>query len=132
MNKPLRHKTSRKPAEHTALRIYNYRLNPQIPHSMLTTTQREILSFALKFHEAYQIFPTTRQICEGEINGSLAIDKKRNSPSNVSEILNRLVECGHLGRCIKSDRTQYLTVEETEMAIENQNRFKSKHGKSSL
>ena len=132
MNKPLRHKTSRKPAEHAEYRIYNYKLNPQTPYALLSTTQREILNFALKFHEAYQIFPTTRQICEGEIDGQLVTNSKRNSPSNVSEILNRLVECGHLGRCIKSKRTQYLTVQETELAIENQNRFKLKHGKSSF
>lgn len=132
MNKPLRHKTSRKPAQRAVYRITGYTLNPQIPYTMLSATQRIILDFALKYHEAHQDFPSAKQICEGKINGELAIDKKRNSPSNVCEILDRLVAYGYLGRCIKSGVSRWLTVEETEAAIEYQNRFKSKHGKSSL
>ena len=132
MNKPLRRKTSRKPAQRAVYRITDYTLHEQIPYTMLSLTQRKILNFVLKYHEAHQIFPSAKQICEGKINGEFAIDKKRNSPSNVCEILDRLVENGHLGRCIKSGYSCWLTVEETEMAIEYRDRFKSKHGKSSL
>jgi hypothetical protein len=128
MNKPLRHKTSRKPA----YRITDYTLHEQIPFTMLSPTQRIILSFVLKYHDAHQSFPSAKQICEGKINGEFAIDKKRNSPSNVCEILDRLVAYGHLGCCIKSGKNHWLTVEETEIAIENRDRFKSKHGKSSF
>jgi hypothetical protein len=132
MNKPLRHKTSRKPAQRAVYRITGYTLNPQIPYSMLSPKQREILSFALKFHKANQRFPSLKEICEGKIGGHLVANSERNSRSNVAEILDRLVAYGYLGRCVKSGYNCWLTVEETKMAIEYQDRFKSKHGKSSF
>jgi hypothetical protein len=128
VNKQLRHKPKRQPAQRAVYRIEGYILNPQIPKSMLSPTQRKILKFVKEYHKANEIFPTLSQICKGRIEGEFAADKMRSSRSSVAEILDRLVEYGHLGRCTKSGYTQWLTVEDTEIALANKRSFKAKHG----
>tara|TARA_R110001583_G_scaffold34986_6_gene116958 strand:+ start:210 stop:449 length:240 start_codon:yes stop_codon:yes gene_type:complete len=59
----------------------------------MTLHQREIYNFLKKFYKTYGIYPTIREIANGEIDGEQYI-KRRKHHSATHETIKRLIEKG--------------------------------------
>ena len=95
-------------------RLIFYNLKCQVPHSMLTPPQQEVMRFIEVYFERYGRFPSLRAIACGEIDSKQITKTKRSNLENIAEILDRLFEQGWIGKAEKQNKGCWTTRAESD------------------